>query len=674
MIRRLAPLGLVCVLLVACAPQPPVATPTSPLATAEATVAAQPPDVTLVGDGPTVITGELKFTADYILNAFTDHAVALTDLHGFVIRDQLWEIPVEGQVLGPMRFDREAGKATYELRLPAHPAGTLSDVDNNGAKDAGVQIFNLAWSPNLIGGVFSEGNDRSFGWAQTDTSTSYDPNTEGEVSGGKLVVWAPDGQQQFPTGFGPDGLLFTKDDPVGPVVAGYTVVDLDQQPFARLRQDKQDVSLYEPNDITAKDYTKLPYAEALRNTITEVRKTYAFNGISGKEPNWDALLRELEPLAAKAQADKDPEAFFRVMQAFTNAFHDGHVGLGAPPELTDAAFAKDSDGGYGFAVRKLDDGRFVVVFVLADGPAAQAGMQVGAELTAFNGLPTAEAVAAVKLVWVTSSSAAGEQYQQARYLLRAPLDTKATVSFVNPDGQPQTAELTTVAERASFSATSVRRGAPQALLPVEFKILDSGVGYINISSYADDLSLSWRLFERALTTFKAAKVPGVIIDLRWNGGGFPLGLAGYFTDKEILLAQGEKLDTKTGKFEPTGPVTRVRPFTPQFAFGKVAVLVGLACASACEEEAYSFSKLPNAVVVGQYPSAGIFAGVVPEAYRLPEGLTLQISIERFTNPDGSLFLEGTGVVPTVHVPVDAQTVLSESDVVLQAAEEAMKQP
>jgi C-terminal processing protease CtpA/Prc len=667
-------------LLAACTPQPPAPAPTE-APTAGASEPTAPPEgaptsaptVTLEPaaqtDGPVAISGGMSFTADYLLDSLTDHAVALVDLHGFVIRDQEWEVPVDGQVLGPITFDRDAGTAEYALRLPARPAGTPSDVDNDGADDPALQVFNITWQPNLIGMVFNTGDDRTLGWASSFTSTIHDPNSEGEVSGGKLVIWAPDGQQQFPTAFGPDGLLFTGDDPVGPVPAGWSVVDLDQEPFALLREAEQELALYEPASIEAKDFADLPYDEALRRTVEEVRKVYAFNGIPGKEPDWDAVLAELEPRAAQAQADNDPIAFYQVMQDFTFAFRDGHVGLGGNPEAGSAVFAEATAGGYGFAVRELDDGRFLVIFVLEDGPAAQAGMELGAELTAFNGQPIDQAIAAVRPLSGPFSSDIAERYQQARYLLRAPVDTQASVTFVNPGGQPQTAELSSVAERDSFSATSVFRNAPDTLLPVEFRFLESGAGYINISSYSDDLSLTWRLFERALATFEAAQVPGVIIDLRWNGGGFPLGLAGYFSDEPIILGQGEKLNTQSGQFEPSGPVDRVLPNERQFSFGRIAVMVGLACASACEQEAYSFSKLPNAVVVSQYPSSGIFAGVVPDQFRLPDGLTLQVSITRFTNPDGSLFLEGVGVVPTVKVPVDEQTVFAEGDVELQAAEE-----
>ena len=46
----------------------------------------------------------------------------------------------------------------------------------------------------------------------------------------------------------------------------------------------------------------------------------------------------------------------------------------------------------GFAVRELDDQRVVVVFVTPGGPAAQAGIRVGAEIIQFGGLPVQQAL------------------------------------------------------------------------------------------------------------------------------------------------------------------------------------------------------------------------------------------------------------------------------------------
>ena len=53
---------------------------------------------------------------------------------------------------------------TYRLSLPAVPSGVFNDVDHDAKKEQGLQIFVVGYNPNLTGGVFSEGDDRSFGW------------------------------------------------------------------------------------------------------------------------------------------------------------------------------------------------------------------------------------------------------------------------------------------------------------------------------------------------------------------------------------------------------------------------------------------------------------------------------------------------------------------------------
>jgi hypothetical protein len=76
-------------------------------------------------------------------------------------------------------------------------------------------------------------------------------------------------------------------------------------------------------------------------------------------------------------------------------------------------------------------------------------------------------------------------------------------------------------------------------------------------------------------------------------------------------------------------------------------------------------------VVGMTPSAGTEGEVARGEFKMPEGMSMQFPTGRFTLPDGSIFLEGTGVQPTVKVPITAETVLS-PDAVLKAAEDALK--
>lgn len=624
------------------------------------------------GRQPVSIRGSFKFSNDIILTYYVEHAVALVDMYGFVQRDEEWEMPVASQTLGFLDMNEDEMQGSFTIQLPARPTAVQADVDHDGVKEPGVQIFSVAYFPNLTGGPYSEGDDRSLGWPSYLTSAKTDSENDDEIIGGKLVIWSPDDAQSFPSGFGDDGLLFTEDDPTMPVPQGYSVVDLDQKPFALIRDEEPELTLYEPEDAAIKDFSGLSYQAAFDQMFEIVRKEYAFNGIEGKQPDWDSLYARLSPRIAEASAKKDAELFYRVLRDFALAFKDGHVGLNGG-EIENSIIGKEIAGGYGFALRELDDGQIIVVFVLEDGPAARAGMKVGAVVSEFNGRPIDEAVRAVKPVTAPFSTDFGLRYEQVRFLVRAPVGTKAAVTFENPGEEPQTVELTAVSERESLSATSSFQGYDPNALPVEYFVIPADLGYVKINSNYDDLNLIIRLFQRALKTFEANDVEAIIIDLRQNSGGAPLGLAGFLTDQEITLGQLEYYSEKTGRFEPEGLPDKITPNQEQYRFDKMILLVDQACASACELEAYGFSQVPGMIVVGQYPTAGVEAEVARGQFKLPEGISLQIPTGRFVLPDGSIFLEGQGVVPDERIPITKDFVLREGDPVLSYAVQLARQ-
>ena len=626
-------------------------------------------------DEPYKITGSFTFTNGIVFESyFIENAVALVDMHGFVVRDNYWKLPIDSQVLGYLNVDLQKMTGTYELNLPERPQGVFNDVDNNGKTDTGVQIYTVSYFPNLTGGPFSEGDDPSYGWPNYFTSTVTDATKNYEVTGGKLVVWAPDANQKFPTGFGSDGKLFTTDDPVAPIPAGYTVVDLDQKPFTFSKQAEPQLTLYEPKDFALKDYSGLSYTQSFDQLFQFVRVHYAFNGYPDIEPNWDALYATLQPRVQQAEANKDPNAFWLALRDFTWAFKDGHVGLSSS-DYENQLFTEANSGGYGFAISELDDGRVVVIYVLdsQDSPAKLAGIQVGAVVTEFNGKPIKDAIGEVTPWTGPTSSAWDWRYQQARYLLRAKVGTDATVTFTNPGGPATTASLKAIAEQDSFTRTSRYFGInTNTFLPVEYSILPSGIGYVKINSYSDDLNLIIRLFKRAMDTFTTNHVPGIIIDMRYNSGGNPLGLAAFLYNQEIDMPQGYSYNETNGKFEPLGVPGRIYPNVEQYTFGKMAILVAPTCFSACEDEAYSFSKVPGMMVVGRYPTSGTMADVGDGQIAMPDGISMQFPTERFLLADGSLYLQGQGVQPTLRVPVNEQTAEATNDVVLQAAVNAIQ--
>lgn len=643
-------------------PEPPVPSPTSAAATS-------PPHAAGAASPPALVTGTFEYTNDFIFTYYVENAVGLIDMYGFVRRDPAWRLPIESQSLGFLNLDAAGKRGAFRLQLPVQPQGTLIDVDNNDRQDAGVQIFAVSWWPNLVDGPFWEREENDVGWPTYLASTVNDSENNDEVTGGRLIIWSPDARQQFPTGFGSDGRLFTADDPVAPIPSGYALVDLDKQPFALSQETELRVTLYEPVDAAIKDYANLGYGEAFQKMFDQVRQEYAFNDVPGKAPDWDELYRRVSAKVADAEQRRSQRDFYLAVKEFTNAFQDGHVGMSgqAGGEIFRAANA----GGFGMAARELDDGRVIVVYLLPGGPAETAGIRLGAELRMLNGTPIKDAIAAVVPFDGPYSTEHHRRYEQVHYLLRAPIDSSAKVAFVNPSQSERTVDLRATGEFRSFLATSLFGGSTDTDLPVEFRTLESGVGYIKITSFYDDLNLLVRLYERALHTFQQDNVPGVIIDLRQNGGGSAPPLAGYLTNNVIELGQRQYYSSKTGKFEPDGAPRRVEPATRQYRFDKLALLVGPACASACEAAAYSFSQVPGMAVVGQYPTAGMYGDVARGQFRLPDGISLQVPTGRNVLPDGSVFLEGAGVAPTQRVPVDQTTALSSDDVVLQAAEEAI---
>jgi len=172
-------------------------------------------------------------------------------------------------------------------------------------------------------------------------------------------------------------------------------------------------------------------------------------------------------------------------------------------------------------------------------------------------------------------------------------------------------------------------------------------------------------------------VPGVVLDMRQNSGGngwLADQMAAYFFDKETLVGNTAYYNKGSDQFymDPGDQTLMLPPPADLQYKGPAAVMVGPACASACEFFSYDMTINDRATVVGQYPSEG--AGGSVEAFYMPEGIYCQLTIGRALDPNGKIHIEGKGVVPTVKVPVTADMLQKQSngeDVVLEAAEKAI---
>jgi C-terminal processing protease CtpA/Prc len=210
-------------------------------------------------------------------------------------------------------------------------------------------------------------------------------------------------------------------------------------------------------------------------------------------------------------------------------------------------------------------------------------------------------------------------------------------------------------------------------LPVESKILPSGIGYVRVTSTADNRELILAQFEAALQQFQVAQATGLIIDLSVVVNLTPetslssLGLAGFLSNEPIPLGQLQFAGAG-GAFENEGAPETIQPRAIRYSFPAYVLLVGPACARSCELEAYALSQVPGMIVVGHSPTAGVVSDASRGQFLLPEGFTFQFPTGRYILPDGTVFLEGQGTPLTARVPVDEDTVLSLDDILLTVAE------
>ena len=626
--------------------------------------------------GVTTLTGTVTITNPDFISTFSQHYMLLMDLIPLMTEPEedsatpaatpdpdatpspAPDITLTGQVLGQIDGDLSKG-APFRIDLPIAPMGTSFDFDPKHPDAEGVQVYSVDFMANQQGDPFISPQEvGTFGYSSLKFSVGdYD------IIGGRLVVWAPDGQQVFPSGMGPDGMFFTDDDPLGPIPAGWSVVDLDTDPFTVDREASVNIPIIEGDDGFT-DYSQMTYTEAFDALIADLKAQYVYTEVKGLD--FGALAAKYRPMVEQAEKDKDVDAFQAAIYAFSLEFHDGHVSS-TPPQ---AVF--DSIGGrLGMRLAETDEGDVIVISVTEGLPADKAGIELGAVIDTWNGKPIQNAVDAEPIILSQSSEHAlrSEQYE---FLTRGKLGDSVDVSFRNPDGSEQQATLTFSEDidgrDVAANIAITYEGEDFSGLPIVSKILPSGIGYIKINSFYADPILMTTAWDYALNNLLAMGAVGLIVDVRDNGGGYATGslyFAGSFTDTTYVVNQDMQLNGD-GTLVDAGTL-QVEPSPVQWPY-PAALLIDDACASACEIFAGAMALNPNVAIVGYTPTAGVEAGVAQWA--LPDDTSFQASVIGSFRND-ALFIEGTGVAPTVVVPATREDLLDPADEVLTAAEDAL---
>lgn len=296
-----------------------------------------------------------------------------------------------------------------------------------------------------------------------------------------------------------------------------------------------------------------------------------------------------------------------------------------PPDQQDQ-FKLDFEGqltGIGVTLLPRPDGLFEVESPMDESPAAKAGIQAGDVV-----------------VEVDHKSVIGRDF--ATLGIRGEAGTKVTLTLQR-DGRP--VDVTVVrADVQRPTVTGYDRNADQTWN--YFPIPGERVGYVRVSQFTDRTADH---FERALRDMDPAKLGGLVIDLRDNGGGFvdqAAAMADLFLPADALVVTTRDRDDR-----PT--VRRASQEGLKLPAFPVVILVNDNTASASEIFSGALSDNRRATLVGTRTYG---KGSVQEIHPLSDGGKLKITVALYYLPSGRMIhrLPNSttwGVDPQVLVPV-----------------------
>ncbi|MEE9426674.1 MAG: S41 family peptidase [Paracoccaceae bacterium] len=198
--------------------------------------------------------------------------------------------------------------------------------------------------------------------------------------------------------------------------------------------------------------------------------------------------------------------------------------------------------------------------------------------------------------------------------------------------------------------------------------LEGGIGYIRLAHMGADVGFGSTgaasargAIETAAGALADAK--GIIVDIRFNGGGddsISLAYAGGFTDQPVQ-AFTKVTQTLAGFTEPFKALTQ--PNGTVFLGQPAILLTSGYSASAAEIFTMAMREFPQVTVVGQ-ATAGAHSDILTR--NLPNGWEIGFSHQIYRTPDGTVY-EGPGLPPDQEREFDSEGFTMGRDTLLEEA-------
>lgn len=195
---------------------------------------------------------------------------------------------------------------------------------------------------------------------------------------------------------------------------------------------------------------------------------------------------------------------------------------------------------------------------------------------------------------------------------------------------------------------------------VTTELRSDGIAVVTLSTFAEDTAAE---FSKKLAELALEKPKGIVLDLRFNGGGY-LDAAVEVVSK--LLSSGDVVIIHERNQPDQTLSVSGRPLLPQTP---LVVLINEGSASSSEIVAGALQDAGRAKIVGQH-SFG--KGTVQELIdHFRDGSTLRITVAKWFTPSGRDVTE-EGIKPDIEIKMTGEDWLNKNDLQLDAAIELLK--
>ena len=280
--------------------------------------------------------------------------------------------------------------------------------------------------------------------------------------------------------------------------------------------------------------------------------------------------------------------------------------------------------GIGAELGQTTNGDLEIISPIKGSPAAKAGLLPQDIILDING-----------------KSTSGLSLDSAVNLIRGPSNTSVSLTILRNNTQNMTISIT----RQNIVIPSVN-----------WKIINSNIGYMQISTFADDTS---SLANQAARYFVNNHVKTVILDLRNDPGGLlsaAINVSSLWLPQNQLILQEKRGSQVVNSYYALGnDILHGLP---------TVVLINSGSASASEITTGALHDNGAAYVIGQ-KSFG--KGVVQQLINFSDGSQLKVTIAKWYRPNGQN-INHLGITPDQTVNLTAQDISNNNDTQLLAAE------